>query len=371
MSGPASPATARTVRNRVARSTLGSSGSGADRMAEWERTNRAGKTEQVKVQRKKQEKKKRAVRKKQTVTYSDDDDDDDDDYDDDVASGASDLEESEAPTPSKHRRRAQTMDDSSPETQGTKRMAREPPESAGRPAKRTNVSSQAEETGGGQASSSLPSSSATDAETMARDINELMRAHGVNTAENPYHEHLLGRRQPAMFDSDIWMPDIVTRNFKPRPTAEEIERTMQEKVRKKLEEMRREAADDPQSRSVGRPVHDGRRGADARQAKTLRHGGYTVKVLVETEAAKCRDRIAMEDGEYEALTGVLESAALSWGSMTYSKLPLDKQVLMRPGLHVRLDLLDAAYEGEATLLLGVSATEKLRAMGKMHGELGA
>lgn len=85
----------------------------------------------------------------------------------------------------------------------------------------------------------------------------------------------------------------------------------------------------------------------------------------------CRQTITMSEGEYEALTGALTSAALSWSTTTYNELSPEEQELTRPGLEMRLDLVDAEYTSEFALLLGLCATEMLRAMGKIHRDVGA
>lgn len=65
-------------------------------------------------------------------------------------------------------------------------------------------------------------------------MKELLAHHGVDTPENPYQEHLLGRHYQAVSNPVIQVPAIVKRGFKPRPTAEEIQKNIQDKVREKL-----------------------------------------------------------------------------------------------------------------------------------------
>lgn len=86
----------------------------------------------------------------------------------------------------------------------------------------------------------------------------------------------------------------------------------------------------------------------------------------EVEVPKYRNIIAMNDREYEALWGSLESAVVFWGTILFSRLPLDKQAKMGPGMQIRLDLINESHEYEVTRLLDVRATEKLRAMGKVE-----
>lgn len=63
---------------------------------------------------------------------------------------------------------------------------------------------------------------------------ELLAHHGVNTPANPYKLHLLSRQEPVVSSPVIEMPEVVKRGFKPRPTAEDMQKNIQEKVRKKM-----------------------------------------------------------------------------------------------------------------------------------------
>lgn len=65
--------------------------------------------------------------------------------------------------------------------------------------------------------------------------NELLAYHGVNTAQSPYKAHLLSRHEPVVSNPVIEIPELVKRGFKPRSTAEEIQRNIQNQVREKLE----------------------------------------------------------------------------------------------------------------------------------------
>ncbi|KAF2998642.1 hypothetical protein E8E13_007646 [Curvularia kusanoi] len=60
-------------------------------------------------------------------------------------------------------------------------------------------------------------------------VQELLVHHGVDTPQNPYKEHLLGRHEPIMYNPRIKIPAIARRGFKPRPTAEQIEKNTQDK----------------------------------------------------------------------------------------------------------------------------------------------
>ncbi|KAI8931727.1 hypothetical protein NX059_011370 [Plenodomus lindquistii] len=89
-------------------------------------------------------------------------------------------------------------------------------------------------------------------------------------------------------------------------------------------------------------------------------------MFVETEAAKYRDDIAMDEDENKALVGLLEAEALSWGTKTFRGLHPQVQSLMRPGLNVRLDLLsdpEAATSQLAQILKEKAAAELTRMEG--------
>lgn len=64
--------------------------------------------------------------------------------------------------------------------------------------------------------------------------DELLAYHGVNTPSNPYQAHLLSRSEPVVSNPVIRIPEVVKRGFKPLPTAEEIQKNIQDKVREKL-----------------------------------------------------------------------------------------------------------------------------------------
>jgi hypothetical protein len=64
--------------------------------------------------------------------------------------------------------------------------------------------------------------------------DQLLAYHGVNTPQSPYKAHLLSRHEPVVSDPVIEIPEVVKRGFKPRPTAEEIQQNIQDKVREKM-----------------------------------------------------------------------------------------------------------------------------------------
>ncbi|KAJ4336829.1 hypothetical protein N0V95_008495 [Ascochyta clinopodiicola] len=65
-------------------------------------------------------------------------------------------------------------------------------------------------------------------------IDELLAHYDVNTSINPYKAHLLSRHEPVVSNPTIQIPEVVRRGFKPRPSAEEIQKRIQKKIREKM-----------------------------------------------------------------------------------------------------------------------------------------
>ena len=64
--------------------------------------------------------------------------------------------------------------------------------------------------------------------------DEMLAHYDVNTSINPYKAHLLSRHEPVFSNPVIQIPGVVKRGFKPRPSAKEIQKNIQEKVREKM-----------------------------------------------------------------------------------------------------------------------------------------
>lgn len=77
-------------------------------------------------------------------------------------------------------------------------------------------------------------SKAPDKALSEMTTDELLAYHGVNTSQSPYKVHLLSRHEPVVSDPVIEIPEVVKRGFKPRPTAEEIQQNIQDKVRERM-----------------------------------------------------------------------------------------------------------------------------------------
>lgn len=77
-----------------------------------------------------------------------------------------------------------------------------------------------------------------DREVGDDSIQALLEYHGIDLPSNRYKEHLLHRQQPVIQNPVIKIPENVARNFKPRPSAQEIQQRIQEKVLAGLNEMR-------------------------------------------------------------------------------------------------------------------------------------
>ena len=65
-------------------------------------------------------------------------------------------------------------------------------------------------------------------------MDEILAHYDVNTSANPYKAHLLSRQEPVVSNPVIQIPEVVKRGFKPRPSAEQIQKNIQEKVREKM-----------------------------------------------------------------------------------------------------------------------------------------
>lgn len=65
-------------------------------------------------------------------------------------------------------------------------------------------------------------------------IDEILAHYDVNTSANPYKAHLLSRHEPVVSDPVMQIPEVVKRGFRPRPSAEKIQKNIQDKVREKL-----------------------------------------------------------------------------------------------------------------------------------------
>jgi hypothetical protein len=86
------------------------------------------------------------------------------------------------------------------------------------------------------ASAKLNSGNGLFAEKSPSDMttDELLAHHGVNTSTNPYKAHLMSRHELVISNPVIQIPEVVKRGFKPRPTAEEIQKKIVDKVRQKM-----------------------------------------------------------------------------------------------------------------------------------------
>ena len=91
-------------------------------------------------------------------------------------------------------------------------------------------------TDGPRASAKLPSGNGLSAEKSPSDMttDELLAHHGVNTPTNPYKAHIMSRHEPVLSNPIIQIPEVVRRGFKPRPTAEEMQKKLRDKVRQKM-----------------------------------------------------------------------------------------------------------------------------------------
>ncbi|KAH9876651.1 hypothetical protein J1614_003783 [Plenodomus biglobosus] len=341
MSGSASPATERMVRTRP----FGSSGGGQTQKIGGPRDEGIAGGEGKGKRKIKQEglPKKRAARKKKTPRFVDSEDEEDDE----LSSEGYEPEEG-TPTPSKRRRSVLTMD--GPSFASPRQIVRKPPTASSNSTYQFPSSLVPEDASDAPASTGGPRSE--------HGIDELMRSFGVNTAENPYHEHPLSRRMPVVANPAIKIPSKMMRKFEPRP-AGVTQKNIQEQVLHKMQEQEksRSASATEQEDGVSH-LKDGRMNAPATVT------ACTVRTVVEKVAAKYRDDATMDEDECKALIGHLEAEALSWGTIAFRRLTPHEQGLMRPGLNMRLDLLSdpKAVVAELEGLLIEQAVTRLRRM---------
>ena len=102
--------------------------------------------------------------------------------------------------------------------------------------------------------------------------------------------------------------------------------------------------------------------------KTAERDTYerTVKAFAETKAVEHCNNSILDEDENEALSSTIKTEALTWGKRTYFKLRPEVQNMMRPGLHVRLDLIDGAYKEELGPLLDACAARKLQELAETN-----
>ncbi|KAF1850189.1 uncharacterized protein K460DRAFT_270887 [Cucurbitaria berberidis CBS 394.84] len=325
--GGGTPTTQRTVRKKPVATTPGGRSVKAEVEAKKEEVATKAEAEgEVKKVTERKEKaapvpklaasKKRAVRRKLMVLdFSSEESSDHDDTDF--------VSDSTSPTPSKRRRTALSFDGAaSPASSSTTRATRKPLPTAAMP---TNRTANLANTG---APLDPPGSTGS---FRSSELNEddILHLYGVKG----YDEPLLGRRQPVMSNPVIEIPDIVKRNFKPRPTQEEIHKKLQENTLKHMEAQWK-----------------------AEEEAYL----YTVRAFVEREAAKHRDDVAMDEDENEALFSAVKEAGRKWSNHTYNKLDVATQNLVRRGLDMRLDRIDEKYKAELATLLSDCAARKLQ-----------
>jgi hypothetical protein len=182
-----------------------------------------------------------------------------------------------------------------------------------------------------------------------------------------YDEPLLGRREPVMSNPVAAIPDIVKRGGTPRVSAKEIQRRIQEKTLKRVQEnnltkVQEESLNNNAAQRVSHErVNEIELQTDMMEKKAEEDAyPYTVRAFVETEAAKHRDDVAMDEDENKALFNAMEGAALVWGKQTYNKLDPATQRMVQPGLRMRLDRIDGTYKIELGKLMAERAARVLQ-----------
>lgn len=179
-----------------------------------------------------------------------------------------------------------------------------------------------------------------------------------------YDEPLLGRREPVVSNPVIKIPDIVKRNFKPRPTADEIQRNIQKHTLKKMQEMHEERLKQIAAQRVN-CVHSSNDDmiTNERQTKAEEEAyPHTVREFVESEAMKHKDDDLLDRDEHEALCAAMRDAARKWAYRGYDGMDAATQKLVTRGLDMRLDMIDESYKTDLIQVLDQCAARKLQEM---------
>ncbi|KAJ4377992.1 hypothetical protein N0V83_000822 [Neocucurbitaria cava] len=182
-----------------------------------------------------------------------------------------------------------------------------------------------------------------------------------------YDEPLLGRREPVVSNPVIKIPGIVKRNFKPRPTAHEIQRNIQKHTLKKMHEMH-ELHEERSKHIAAQRVNcvhlsDNDMITNERQKEAEEEAyPHTVRAFVEAEAMKHKDDDLLDRDEHEALCAAMRDAARKWAYRSYDGMDAATQNLVTRGMDMRLDLIDESYKTDLIQLLDQCAARKLQEM---------
>jgi hypothetical protein len=179
---------------------------------------------------------------------------------------------------------------------------------------------------------------------------------------------LLARREPVRSNPASRIPDIIRRGGHPRAEDQTYE-NIQSQLRAKMpqnqadEAVREGTVAHTAEQSVGHELltvnHDGK--ADMTKKKAGQDADpQTVGAFVEKEAARYR---TMDEDDNEAIFSAMKNAALVWGRHTYKKLDPETQLIVQPGLKLRLDLIDETFRKELAKLMDENADRILSELG--------
>ncbi|KAG9189184.1 hypothetical protein G6011_06052 [Alternaria panax] len=175
----------------------------------------------------------------------------------------------------------------------------------------------------------------------------------------PYRDQpLLARREPVMSSPASRIPSIIKRGGKPRAEGQTY-RNIQARLRAKMHQKQAQATG--QGGTVAPTAEQNKK---KKKKKTGQNADpQTVAAFVEEEAAKYQDEVAMDEDENEAIFSAMKSAALVWGKQTYKKLDSETQLMVQPGLKLRLDLIDDMFRKELASLMDEHADRILSELG--------
>jgi hypothetical protein len=180
-------------------------------------------------------------------------------------------------------------------------------------------------------------------------------------AVSGYDEPLLGRQNPVMSNPVAVIPARIKRGANPRRQPDETEEGLQNQVRENMQNMQKENADrameetlrNIQEQRVSDKQEDDGQDTD-KQQKQYEEDNYsnTVQWYVEKEASARKDTVTVDEDDFANLFEALEGIAGSWARKTWKKLGVATQRMMKPGMGIRLDIIDRKLYDELADLLG-------------------
>ncbi|KAF2734391.1 hypothetical protein EJ04DRAFT_564258 [Polyplosphaeria fusca] len=178
-------------------------------------------------------------------------------------------------------------------------------------------------------------------DTNARRIMELIEEQRVKANLPPYEEHLLSRRQPVVDNLSVQVPPNVARNFKPQPTAAEIQKNLQEKYFP--------GSTSSQSASAATPAQQ------------------SIRLIIILEADNLRKDLKLDDDQQNEL----ESSMIGVGRkliMDFKEDVTDPAILAAWSLNMPIHVLRKGEQAQLKALVIAKGTDKIN---EFKEELGA